>query len=303
LNKAIFAFLILIHFFAETVKADSEIDYPKVISEISDLIYKNYFNVEKAPDIIRKVKSLKNTEYSSVREFQISLNKILQAEDTHFGIMLNEEKYWRLLGDEPIKRDKNRHLMRVEMLEKNIGYLRLDKFLDTKEAIASYKEAINEVRGSNALIIDLRSNSGGSPRAAIRFVEMLVKLEKKNLFHITNRHYSYFMESSGKASEFMGVDVPVFLLTSKKTASAAEAVAFLLQHERNAVTIGEATVGAGNLATKYSIGQDFSLLVPTSLVKHYETEESWESKGIKPTIKTLQEDALNRAKEEASLKQ
>ena len=275
--------------------ADTKIGFPQVISEVSRLINKHHFSPKDVPTIVRKLKSLERTEFLSVREFQLALNKILQAEDAHFGILLNEQRYWNQISDIPIKRDKSRHLMKAGILEQNIGYLKLDKFLDSEESTNSYKNAINEVKNSNALILDLRNNAGGSPRAAIRLVEMLVDLGKKNLFQITNRNYPYFMESSGDQPIFANSKAPIFILTSNETASAAEAVTFLLEFERGAVIIGERTVGAGNLATKYSVDDDFTLLVPTSLVRHYETGKSWENNGIVPDVQVSSEEALDRA--------
>jgi len=187
--------------------------------------------------------------------------------------------------------------MQFELLDNSIGYLRLDKFVDSRKSLLSYRDAIRQAKDTKALIIDMRYNSGGSPDAVVSLFGLLADLGDEKLFEIAGRDYHYYISGDDSNNKIISSDLPIYVLTSSKTASAAEAFIFLLRNKGLALSVGEKTYGAGNLGTTYEVDRDFDLLLPTSLVVHYETGESWEKNGIAPSISVIAEKALQRAKQ------
>ncbi|PLK44866.1 hypothetical protein C0V77_06335 [Emticicia sp. TH156] len=105
------------------------------------------------------------------KEFICKLNKRLYelTRDKHLSIEYNPG-YSRSLesgkedrtSQELKEKTEKYGFTKTEVLTGNIGYLDLDYFADTMHAKKTAFEAVEKVRNTKALIIDLRGNSGGS---------------------------------------------------------------------------------------------------------------------------------------------
>jgi C-terminal processing protease CtpA/Prc len=140
------------------------------------------------PEVAKRVevsinKHLKNGDYdktSSSQAFAKLLTEHLQAEthDKHLHIRFEEEEIPVFDGQgEPSPEDLanadieemtfmksiNFGVERVERLPGNIGYLDFRGFGDTEKVGHAIAAAMTLLNASDALIIDLRKNGGGSP--------------------------------------------------------------------------------------------------------------------------------------------
>ena len=93
--------------------------------------------------------------------------------------------------------------------------------------------------------------------------------------------------------------IDIFILSSGRTISAAEAFAFALQQHGRAVVVGETTAGAGNAGDYLDVGHGFRAFVPdvASLAPFNDT--SWEGVGVRPDIQASSAQALTTAHREA----
>jgi len=90
--------------------------------------------------------------------------------------------------------------------------------------------------------------------------------------------------------------VPVYYLISRRTASAAEALALGLKSSHRATLVGEATAGAGYFGGPFDVG-DPALQAWISTGRTYDPESDWdwEGKGVRPDVEAPVDDALTVA--------
>jgi tetratricopeptide (TPR) repeat protein len=94
-------------------------------------------------------------------------------------------------------------------------------------------------------------------------------------------------------------NVPVYILTSKKTFSGGEEFAYSLKNQNRATLIGEKTAGAANPGYTFSINEAFNIFIPTGYSVNPVTGSNWEGKGVDPDISMKSKEALSFAMEKA----
>src|SRR5204863_5323503 len=107
--------------------------------------------------------------------------------------------------------------------------------------------AMNFVKNTKALIIDMRYNGGGSPDM-VSAVESYFFKEKTHLIDLIStldkdvkKIYSDPASTGG-----LYLDMPLYILCSNRTASGGEDFTYTMQNLRQAKVIGEVTAGAAN---------------------------------------------------------
>lgn len=93
--------------------------------------------------------------------------------------------------------------------------------------------------------------------------------------------------------------VPVYYLTSSKTASAAEHLALAFKRTHRAVLVGETTRGAGHFGGVMPIGKRFAAFIPVGRTYDPDTNWDWEGKGVAPDVAVPADQALDEALKEA----
>lgn len=87
----------------------------------------------------------------------------------------------------------------------------------------------------------------------------------------------------------------MFLLTSARTFSAGEGIAYLLQQRGRAEVIGGRTAGAANPGRAYRINARFEAVIPNARVVETVSGGNWEGSGVAPDVATAAADALKIA--------
>lgn len=90
-------------------------------------------------------------------------------------------------------------------------------------------------------------------------------------------------------------DTPLYALTSRRTASAAEHLALGLKRTHRAVLVGETTAGAGRFGGFVDLPHGFRAFVPIGRTYDPDTGLGWEGRGVAPDIATAADDALAAA--------
>jgi hypothetical protein len=184
---------------------------------------------------------------------------------------------------------------KVEHLAPNIGYLKFDEFADPDVCAPTAAAAMNFVANSDALIIDLRDNHGGGPM--VQFIASYLFAGPTHLNDIYWRRDNAVTEAwtlpyvPGK--KFIGK--PVFVLTSKRTFSAAEDFSYALKNLKRATLIGETTGGGAHPIEVDRIDDHYSIVVPVGRSISPITHTDWEGTGVEPDIKVPAADALIEA--------
>jgi hypothetical protein len=145
---------------------------------------------------------------------------------------------------------------RVERLDGNVGYLKLDLLVPPDWARPTADAALAFLRHADAVILDLRDVPGGAPQM------MQYLLSHFAPGPATLLHASY-LRAEGVADSLWSVPAlaerglggkPLYVLTSARTASAAEMLAYVARRLGVAVLVGETTSGAGNGGRPYTVG-------------------------------------------------
>ena len=192
--------------------------------------------------------------------------------------------------------ESNYKFVKAETLPGNIGYLRMDEFSTHKEAIEVAEAALAFLANTDALIIDLRFNRGGSGDLATLMLSYF--FEKPT---VINR---YFYRWTGKSSHYMThkkvegrrlVGKPLYVLTSRHTASAAEIFANTVKTFELGTLVGEKTFGIANVADFAALENGFSLLFTHGEDKNPITGTNWQGTGITPDVACGLDEAPARA--------
>ncbi len=189
---------------------------------------------------------------------------------------------------------------KVEILDGNIGYLRLDGFYPAEFAGPAAQAAFQFLSNCDALIIDLRFNGGGEP-ATVALVTSYIVDGRVHLNDIWERKSStteQYWTSESVPGKKLG-KVPVWLLTSSRTFSGGEEFAYNLKNLKRATLVGETTGGGAHPVSGHRINDHFLIGVPFARAINPITKTNWEGTGVEPGIKTPAAEALSQARREA----
>lgn len=252
-------------------------------------------------EMLRRLDAGSYNTIASKQEFadRIGAELVELTGDGHMGVMVAE-------GDEPpthvlqetVDRFRlNYGFQKVEVLDGNIGYLKLNKFHPDDEAQPVADHALAFLGGTDALIIDLTECKGGSPELA-RHVLSYFFADGTSLWSIVDREGKTVYETVAKAGVGSGRfkrDLPLFLLTGPDTASAAELFAYALQSYGKAKTVGQGTAGIAHLVGAKAINEHFVGRFSTHRNTNPVTHKDWEGEGVTPDHPAAPGDSLNMA--------
>ena len=90
-------------------------------------------------------------------------------------------------------------------------------------------------------------------------------------------------------------DAKVYLLTSKKTFSAAEHLSLSLKRTRRAMLIGEVTGGGAHFGGMAPMGEGYAAFIPVGRTFDPDTGQSWEGVGVQPNVRVTADQAIAEA--------
>jgi hypothetical protein len=190
---------------------------------------------------------------------------------------------------------------KAEHLAPNIGYLKFNMFADPDICAQTASGAMNFLADTDALILDLRDNNGGRG-GMVEFIASYLFTERTRLNDTFKRPENLTLESWTlpyvPGRKFTGK--PVFVLTSKRTFSAAEDFCYVLKNLNRATLIGETTGGGAHPVDVKRIDDHFSVIVPTGRSISPITKTDWEGTGIEPDVKVAAAEALDVAQKLAT---
>ena len=192
---------------------------------------------------------------------------------------------------------ENYGVEKVERLTLNIGYIDLRGFISVDISGEAISAAMTLVANTDALIIDLRQNNGGSP-ATVAFMTSYLFDERTHLNSLYwregNRTVQFWTQDFVPGKRF-GQKKPVYVLTAKRTFSGAEEFTYNLKNLTRATIVGESTGGGAHPGGMRRIAAHFEMFVPSGRAISPITNTNWEGTGVEPDIKVASGDALRTA--------
>lgn len=293
-----------------------------VIQELQQSMSKKYV----FPEVADKVNVMlnqrqKNGDYdqiTSAREFAKTLTEHLQLQtkDKHLNIHveLNEIPVGNANGEpspeEKIRLDaEERQFMqavnygveKIERLGGNVGYFELRGFGTTEIVGHAISAAMTLLHASDALIIDLRKNGGGSPQTVALIASYFTdpEVHLNDIYNRAENKTTQIWSTPYTAGPRYDKNKQVYILTSQRTFSAAEDLTYTLQSLKRSITVGEVTGGGAHPVDGQRLHPHFMASIPFGRSINPITKTNWEGTGVKPDILTNANDALGIAHRKA----
>ncbi|HEY0132149.1 MAG TPA: S41 family peptidase [Allosphingosinicella sp.] len=245
------------------------------------------------------------------KAFARAVNAVIEAvaHDKHLGLTWSPDPLPPLgAGGEPdaatiamheaMMRRINYAIPKAEVLDGNIGYLKMNLFARAQDAGPTLAAAMAFLQHTDALVFDLRDNGGGDPGMVAMALSYLVPPQTEiNRFHqrgkdVDEQVWSLPYVPGGRWS----TDKPVYVLTSKETASAGEEFAYDLQQMKRGTIVGGSTWGGANPGDFLPIDRHFAIFVPTGAAVNPISKTNWEGVGVKPDVAVDPASALETAR-------
>ncbi|MEL6812135.1 MAG: S41 family peptidase [Bacteroidota bacterium] len=304
---------------AQTVLSKQQKD--NVIENTKRVIKSNYVFIEKARGLNRSLDSLNSLgRYNDVKDYQIFADELTNdlvssSSDKHFKVQYRPDlaKSSRKESNEERNESEERidlnfwyaqkvnfGFQEVEILDGNIGYIRLTFFDSFQWVKTTIDAAMGFVSNTDALIIDLRGNGGGYSSAtylASYFFKEEPTLWNTSFNRATNETENEYTFQQVDGERYL--NKPIYVLVDEKSFSRAEGFAYGMKHFNKATILGQRTPGAAHFIDFIEIGDNFFIQVPVGRNIHPITKTDWEGIGVVPHIITLKEDTFKVAYDQA----
>ncbi|MEJ2004117.1 MAG: S41 family peptidase, partial [Cyclobacteriaceae bacterium] len=223
-------------------------NHTTVVERINDLMTSYYV----FPDIARETAAHLNACLDAGLFDQISSTEELADRLTAEVQSVNHDKHMRVFPKDRSRnnayhRPANGGFANAEILDTSIGYIDMRAFVDIRYGVPAADSIMQMVANTDALIIDLRKNGGGSPE----MVQYLCSYFFTERTHLN----SLYWRQGNRTQEFWTLEnvngekrpeIPLYILTSSYTFSGAEEFCYNMQTRERAMLIGETTGGGAN---------------------------------------------------------
>lgn len=186
---------------------------------------------------------------------------------------------------------------KVDHLTPDIGFLQLRDFPPHFIMGERYGAALDKLADTEALIVDLRDNRGGSPATVALLVSYFVD-QRPRVNDIWDRRSGITTQqwtTDQLDGQRYGGKKPVFILVGPDTKSAGEDFAYTMQALKRATVLGQPTWGGAHPSRPYRLGDHFAAWIPSRRAISPITHGNWEGVGVIPDIAVAGDQALAAA--------
>ena len=151
------------------------------------------------------------------------------------------------------------------MVGGNMGYIKLDKFLENSASEVTNALVTLKKSNPNGIILDLRSNGGGILQEAVKIVNLFVQKDVEIVSQkgkIKDKNFTYSTINTP-----LEPNLPLTVLVNSHSASASEIVAGSLQDLDRAIIIGQRSYGKGLVQQTFNL--PYNSLVKITIAKYY----------------------------------
>ena len=171
--------------------------------------------------------------------------------------------------------------VKADLLEKNIGYIRLTSFNENSDLqIKKHIKKLEKNKNVKAYILDLRNNPGGLLSQAIRISDFF--LENGEIVSTKSRKISENRKWFAKKGDLTNGKTLIVLI-NYGSASASEIVAGALKDHKRAILLGENSFGKGSVQSIIPLKNDGAIRL--TVAKYYlPSGKSISEIGVSPDI-------------------
>lgn len=312
---------------AETASpAFDRADAEKAVSELASALGENFVFPEagKAYEKMLRAKLADGSyaDFPDARSFARKVTEDLQAvhKDGHVRLRVREDEGGPAGARRPGGPPPGSAVTKSGWIDDGVAYIDFRGFPGTEETMADVRSFIAKHADAQSLIIDVRGNGGGGlAEMNALFAELydkpttLVTMDIRRA--VEERHGTPFPDDDPLLRKIAGpdtiirrehvvvpadkpvglADAKVYLLTSKKTFSAAEHFSLALKRTHRATLIGEATGGGAHFGGTLPMGETYAAFIPVGRTFDPDTGTSWEGTGVAPDVEIPADQALDEA--------
>ena len=185
--------------------------------------------------------------------------------------------------------------VKADLLEKNIGYIRLTSFNENSDIqIEKQIKKFEKNKEVKAYILDLRNNPGGLLSQAIRISDFF--LDNGEIVSTKSRKTSENRKWFAKKGDLTN-GKSLIVLINYGSASASEIVAGALKDHKRAILLGENSFGKGSVQSIIPLKNDGAIRL--TIAKYYlPSGKSISEVGVSPDIEIVEETDEFRIKTE-----
>ena len=281
------------------------------VEAVAEQIRDRYFSVERGDAIADALEAEaaagRYDTLTDPRDLASALSARLRPEDAHFVVMYDPNAPQPGAGSggvrsqgADIQRLSNYGFTRVEVLPGNIGLIEMRSFANINfddpndPARRAADAALALVAHTDAVIFDVRQNGGGAPSMVGYLVSAFTPADA-GIYNVFHSREGTRRESPRTYYAAPRLDVPLYVVTSARSGSAAEAFPYTLQAAGRATIVGEATGGAANPGGMVPVPGGFMVFVSGGSPINPITGRNWEGTGVIPDVEAPSAVALNHA--------
>ena len=301
-------------FICKAQKMTSEMKQ-KVITRINEQMQKYYVFpkvADKMAEYLQQQFKAQAYKDDSPREFGNLLTRDLQkiSKDKHIRVKFDPKMAKQLSPESPqgpdpelIRKIKTRAkrgnygFAKVEVLPGNVGYVDLRAFMDPEDGAKTVESVMGFLANTEGVIFDVRNNGGGRPDMVQLICSYFFGKEPVHLnslyWRVENDTQEFWTLKDIKGARMP--NKPLYVLTSKRTFSAAEEFSYNLQSLKRATLVGETTGGGANPGGRFPIERQFWVFIPVGRAINPITKTNWEGVGVVPQLKVSSDQALDKA--------
>ena len=185
--------------------------------------------------------------------------------------------------------------VKAELLEKNIGYIRLTSFNENSDTqVEKQIKELEKNKNVKGYILDLRNNPGGLLSQAIKISDFF--LDNGEIVSTKSRKASENRKWFAKKGDLTNGKLLIVLI-NYGSASASEIVAGALKDHKRAILLGENSFGKGSVQSIIPLKNDGAIRL--TIAKYYlPSGKSISEVGVSPDIEIAEETDEFRIKTE-----
>ena len=280
----------------------------KTILGIQKSIRENYVFPEQTEALCHALETHHaNNDYDQITDPRVFCEQLTQhlrnvVYDKHLQVMLPKDvpdmisRGMRKSG----KGSKGAYLDvdKVEILPDNIGYVNINMFNMLCDSRDKLEGAMQFVKNTDALILDLRKCRGGSADSVNFLLSYFFDSKTpitllKTYFRPRNK--TVLSQTTRTPFKY---EKPIYALTSGFTFSAGEHFLFALKVHKKATLVGTNTGGGAHPVAIIALDTGILFKVPIGRTYDPETNIDWEGTGVTPDIRCPEADALDGARKD-----
>ena len=283
------------------------VEQKRVADQAANMIEQRYVDPAIGKSTARALRSVRWDGPSEGEAFAGRLTQLLRgaSKDGHLAVDFSEEPIASDGGEQSFAAGElerfygahvNHGVQKIERLEGNVMLLDLRVFPPPAMAGEVIAAAMTLVAQGDALIIDLRHNGGGMETANLVLSYLLKPGTPLNaVYDRPSNRTTPSTTAAWVPGRRFDERKPIFVLTGKRTFSAAEAVAYDLQANKRATIVGEVSGGGANPFEYRRIDDHFALSLPEARSINPVTGTNWQNVGVKPDVQVPADRALETA--------